>query len=351
MEKALTININGSIFHINENAYTTLKIYLEKLSEHFGNTSDGKEIMQDIEARISELFHQKIQSERKDVITNIWVNEMISIMGKPEDFENEENEDQDQESFSNKKIKQKLYRDPEDRVLGGVCSGIGAYFNISTLAIRLLIFFLFVFTGGFVLILYIFFWIVLPKAETTVQRLEMRGKEPTVSNIEHSIHEEFKDIKKNYKNFQKSDTYRNGKENISRFGSFINSFLKTIVRILAILAGLFFMFIGISGTLLLILFLIFGAKIISFLPLMANSDLHELPLIYNNYGSPTIMIIALFFFIIIPLAGIIFAGTKIIFQYKSNNMAIILSGIIIWFISLILIVSEILSQAVNFINI
>ena len=354
MEKALTININGSIFHINEDAYIKLKTYLEKLSRHFGTNPDEKEIMQDIESRISELFHQKIQNENKDIITIVWVDEIISIMGKPEDFEDEENEDQNQESSSNKKIKHKMYRDPEDRVLGGVCSGTGAYLNISPLAIRLLVFLLFVLTGGFIVILYIFFWIVLPKAETTAQRIEIRGKEPTVSNIEHSIREEVKDIKGNYKNFQKSDSYKNGKEKISRFGTIFISFLKAIIKITVVLAGLFFMFIGISGILVLLLVLLFGAQLITFLPFWGvfgpDLNLPEITNLFANSGVAIAISIALLFFLITPLIGIIFAGTKIVFHYRSNNRLIILSGLAVWVIAIIIIISIGFSQTGNFIK-
>jgi len=354
MEKALTININGSIFHINEDAYIKLKTYLEKLSRHFGTNPDEKEIMQDIESRISELFLQKIKDENKDIITVVWVNEIISIMGKPEDFEDGENEDKNQKPSSDKKIKHKMYRNPEDRLLGGVCSGTGAYLNISTLAIRLLVFLLFVLTGGFIVILYIFFWIVLPKAKTTAQRIEMRGKEPTVSNIENSIHEEVKDIKDNYKNFQKSDSYKNGKEKISRFGTILISFLKAIIKITIVLAGLFFMFIGISGILVLLLVLLFGAQLITFLPFwgVSGPDLN-LPEITNFFTNPGIAIaisIAILFFLIIPLIGIIFAGTKIIFHYRSNNRLIIISGLTIWIIAIIIIISIGFSQTSNFIK-
>ena len=354
MEKALTININGSIFHINEDAYIKLKTYLEKLSGHFGSNPDGKEIMQDIEARISELFHSKIQDEGKDIVTGAWVEEMISIMGKPEDFEEEENEDKNHESSPDKKIKHKMYRNPEDRVLGGICSGTGAYFNISTLAVRLLVFLLFVLTGGFIVILYFFFWIVMPKAETTAQRIEMRGKEPTVSNIEHSIREEVKDIKDNYKNFQKSDLYKNGEEKLSHFGTVFSSFFKAIIKIIVVLAGLFFLFIGISGILVLLVALIFGAQLITFLPFWGVSgpdlNLPEITNFLTNSGVAVAMGIALFFFLTIPLIGIIFAGTKIVFNYRSNNQLIILSGLALWVIAIIIIISIGFSQTGNFIK-
>jgi len=354
MEKALTININGSIFHINEDAYTKLKTYLEKLSQYFGTNPDEKEIMQDIESRISELFHQKIQNENKDIVTVVWVDDIISIMGKPEDFEDGENEDKNQKPSFDKKIKHKMYRNPEDRLLGGVCSGTGAYLNISTLAIRLLVFLLFILTGGFIVILYIFFWIVLPKAETTAQRIEMRGKEPTVSNIEHSIREEVKDIKDNYKNFQKSYSYKNGKEKISRFGTVLISFLKVIIKITVVLAGLFFMFIGISGILALLLVLLFGAQLITFLPFWEVSgpdlNLPEITNFFANSGVTIAISIALLFFLITPLIGIIFAGTKIVFHYRSNNRLIILSGLAVWIIAIIIIIFIGFSQTGNFIK-
>ena len=96
MKKTFTINISGSVFHIDEDAYEKLQNYLQMLSSHFGASAEGREILQDIEARIAELFNEKQQAEDKDVIIETWVDDVIERMGKPEDFmEGEEEEEQE----------------------------------------------------------------------------------------------------------------------------------------------------------------------------------------------------------------------------------------------------------------
>ena len=128
MKKTFTINISGTVFHIEDDAYEVLQKYLINLKNHFGTDEEGKEILSDIEARIAEIFSVKTDEDKR-VITVDWVNEVIKTMGTPEDFAEEEGEAE--ESIADEaKRKRRLYRDPDHRVLGGVCGGLGAYFNM-----------------------------------------------------------------------------------------------------------------------------------------------------------------------------------------------------------------------------
>ena len=206
MKKTFTINISGSIFHIDEDAYEKLQRYLHMLNRHFGAEIEGQEILQDIEARISELFLEKT-GNKVEVITDTMVDEVIARMGKPEDFmepgEGESSEKVKAEPApqeGEQKIRRRLYRDGDNRILGGVCSGMGAYFNIDPVILRI-IFVLVLFMGGASVLIYLILWIVVPKAKTTAQRLEMRGKEATVSNIEKSIKEEVNEVGESYNKF------------------------------------------------------------------------------------------------------------------------------------------------------
>ncbi len=85
MKKTFTINISGSIFHIDDDAFEKLQRYLQMLNRHFGTAEEGQEILQDIEARIAELFIEKT-GNKVEVITDAMVNEVMARMGKPEDF-------------------------------------------------------------------------------------------------------------------------------------------------------------------------------------------------------------------------------------------------------------------------
>lgn len=172
MKKTFTINIQGSVFHIDEDAYEVLQKYMIQIKNHFDNVEDGQEILSDIEFRLSELFTEKDQS----VITLEKVNDVIQIMGEPEMF--------DDDIKPIQKIKKRFYRDPKHKVIGGVCGGLAAYFNITPLMVRLLTVLLFFISAGSAIIAYIILWISAPKAINSTQKLEMRGENVTIKNIQ-----------------------------------------------------------------------------------------------------------------------------------------------------------------------
>lgn len=204
MKKTFTINLSGTVFHIEEDAYEVLQKYLVNLKNHFGNSDEGKEIVSDIEARLAEIFTEKSTGE-KNVVTLEWVNEVVEIMGTPESF-TEEDSDEDP-LVGRSKRKRRLYRDPEHRVLGGVCGGLAAYFNVDIAILRIIVVVLVLITSGAGLLAYLILWIAVPKAVNTTQRLEMRGQEVTVKNIEKFIKDEVNSVKESYKKFRKSGIF------------------------------------------------------------------------------------------------------------------------------------------------
>ncbi len=212
MKKTFTINISGTVFHIEEDAYEVLQKYMTNLKHHFGNSEEGKEITADIEARIAELFVEK-SSDQKNVVTVDWVNEVMETMGTFDDYADE---DSDTESMQGQtKRKRRLYRDPEQSVLGGVCSGLAAYFNMDIAIVRIIVVLLFLITSGGALLVYLILWIAVPKAVNTSQRLEMRGEEVTVKNIEKFIKDEVNSVKESYNNFRKSGFFSKKQKNQS----------------------------------------------------------------------------------------------------------------------------------------
>lgn len=212
MKKTFTINISGNVFHIEEDAYNQLQDYLLCLSKYFSSQPAGQEILSDIESRIAELFREKI-SENQEAVTNEWVNEVRARMGKPEDFiETEAVKNNEPTDLKGEKIKKRLYRDTENRVIGGVCSGMSIYFNTDPVLIRI-VFVILVFLGvGISILVYLILWIVVPKATTTAHRLEMRGEEPTISNIQRTIQQEVKDVKESFSKMNQSTSFREGKK-------------------------------------------------------------------------------------------------------------------------------------------
>jgi phage shock protein PspC (stress-responsive transcriptional regulator) len=179
MNKTISINLGGQAFNIDDKAYKLLKEYLNAIEIQFSDIEERKEIINDVELRLAELFTEKI-SVSKEVITISDVDDIMTVMGKPEDF----TQDSGETSTGKKKvyhvhISKRMYRDTDTRVLGGVCSGMGAYFNIDSLLFRFLFVFITIFFGSGIII-YLVLWIAIPAALTTSQKLEMRGEAVTI---------------------------------------------------------------------------------------------------------------------------------------------------------------------------
>ena len=332
MKKTFTINISGTVFYIEEDAYEKLQNYLLKLKQYFGTGEEGNEIISDIESRIAELFGERM-ADRNSVVTLQFVEEVIEVVGSPEDIIDAGIEEQEPAPG---KRKRRLYRDPDNRVIGGVCGGLGAYFNMDPVILRI-IFVVLLLINGIGLIAYLILWIAVPKAVNTSQRLEMKGQEVTVSNIQKSIKDEVKEVKENYKKFKESDGYVKGKQGASQFGDFVYNFFKVILKILVVIIGVILLLTGFFGLLTFISTLIIGHSYISDWPLAWTPGFH-MPGLLNQFastGSVTAGMIAIAFLVGIPLLALLFVGTKLVFRFKSNNSAIALTMIAVWFLALI----------------
>ena len=208
MNKTVTINIAGLFFHIDEDAYDKLSNYLQAIKNSL-NTDGKEEIINDIESRIAEIFSEKI-NPKTGVINMLDVDNIIKVMGQPEDYrldDEHESQNQTEQNSTNEnyvKRPRKLFRDGEKRVLGGVLSGLSNYFNIDVVWIRIL-FILLIFVYGSSIIIYPILWIIIPKAKTVSDILEMKGEPVNISNIEKQVRENFDQIGNNIKNI---DTQR-----------------------------------------------------------------------------------------------------------------------------------------------
>ena len=201
MKRTFTINISGTVFYIEEDAYEVLQKYMVNLKNHFGDSDEGKEIVSDIEARIAEIFTEK-STGGKNAVTLEWVNEVMTTMGTPDSFTEEM--DDEEPLPGQAKRKRRLYRDPQEAVFGGVCGGLAAFFNIDPVIMRIIFVILTFVTSGLGVLVYLILWIAVPKAVNTAQRLEMRGQEVSVKNIEKFIQEEAKAVKESYNKFRKN---------------------------------------------------------------------------------------------------------------------------------------------------
>lgn len=195
MKITVSINLGGYSFNIDEDAYSELKRYLKSLELHFATEESSSEILSDIEARMAELFRAKL-APYKQVINMDDVRSVISVLGNPEDFSDHDGTSA-QEKFSTPGY-HRMYRDPDHRIIGGVCSGMGAYWRLDPWIIRV-IFIIIAMMGGMGILIYLILYIVLPEARSTAQKIEMKGEPVNIHNIKDSVKKEFDAVRKNMK--------------------------------------------------------------------------------------------------------------------------------------------------------
>jgi phage shock protein PspC (stress-responsive transcriptional regulator) len=192
MKLTVSINLGGYPFNIDEDAYGELKGYLKSLERHFAAEESYSEIISDIEARISEMFRIKL-TNYKQVITIEDVLQAISVMGTPEDISDNDKKTA-KDKFSSTGY-HRMYRDTDNRIIGGVCAGIGAYWDIEPLVVRV-IFAALILAGGLGAFIYIILYIALPEARTTAQKIEMQGEPVNIHNIKESVKKEFNEVRR-----------------------------------------------------------------------------------------------------------------------------------------------------------
>ena len=255
MNKTVNINLGGLVFHIDEDAFQKLTNYFGAIKRSLSNTSGKDEIIKDIEIRIGELISEKHTSD-KQVISLREVEEIISIMGQPEDYRIEGDEPIDDEPiYTNTKITKKLYRDEENGAIGGVLAGLGHYFGIDKAWLRVILLIM-VFAGGTGVLAYIILWIAMPAAKTTSEKLEMRGEPVTISNIEKKVREEIETLSEKLKSTDFEGVKKGLKSNGNKLkdsfgdvlGSIINIFAK-VVGALMILASIAILVVFLIGVL------------------------------------------------------------------------------------------------------
>lgn len=254
MNKTVNINLGGMFFHIDEDAYLKLTRYFDAIKRSLSNSSGHDEIIKDIEMRVSELLHEKQKSD-KHVIGLKDVDEVIAVMGQPEDYiiEDDTATEHTYNSNTTRRTK-KLYRDREKGMIGGVSSGLGYYFGVDAVWIRIALILL-VFAGfGTGILAYIILWIVTPEAITTSEKLEMTGEPVTISNIEKKVRAEYENVSDKIKNVD-YDKYGNQiKTGASKIGNSFGDFIMTVFKIFAKFLGVIVIITGIT----ILFFLLIG---------------------------------------------------------------------------------------------
>ncbi len=347
MKKNINVNISGLLFNIDEDAFAALQNYLERLKQHFGDDESGREIINDIESRIAEMMQEKL-SEHKSLITIEDVQEIIKMMGEPGEIEEEaEFEGSGKQSppppprFEQAEYsgKRKLYRDPDDKIVGGVSSGLGHYFGIAPVWIRLA-FVALTFFGMSVLV-YIILWIVIPEARTTAQKLEMRGEPVTIDNIERAIREEFNNMGEKFNEF--TDKHFKKKSNEPNIFERLADFIVTIVglafKILLVIVG---GVLALAALLILLVlipsFFISGSLFINTFPgVHSVSVLNMANLLFPGEYSSTMAFVGIIMVVFVPLIAIIYHGGRLLFNYRGRT-GMGTTFFIIWITGLVLLI-------------
>jgi len=243
MNKTVSMNLGGFFFHIDENAYQKLNRYFDAIKQSLSN--EGRdEIMNDIESRISELFSEKMTSE-KQVLGLKEIDEVIAVMGQPEDYRVEDDAaTQPNYTYASTGSK-KLYRDKDEGILGGVLAGLGHYFGIDKVWLRI-IFLGLVFLFGTGIIAYIVLWIIIPEAQTTSEKLEMKGQPITISNIEKKVKEEFENVSEKFKNADYNKMGSQVKTGAERIGGTLADVFSKVFGAFAKVLGAFILVISAS---------------------------------------------------------------------------------------------------------
>ena len=194
MNKTHNINLGGYPFTIDDDAYKHLQDYLEKINKHFATSEGFEEIVDDIETRMAELLFDRIKT--KSIVTMEDVKNAITIMGTPEEFGAEAfGSDAAFESTKRKyKTGKRLFRDPDDKMIGGLCSGLASYFGIQEVLWVRIAFAIAALVGGIGLPLYLIMWAIVPEAKTPKDFLAMRGEPINVTNIAKIVEEQVDQI-------------------------------------------------------------------------------------------------------------------------------------------------------------
>lgn len=344
MKKTLTVNLGGTVFHIDEDAYRLLDNYLCNLKVHFRKQEGAEEIVDDIENRISELFGEKINAGSQ-VINIADVEEVISRVGKPEDFDDEpasgSSSEQKGNSFdtnaqgTHTTYRHRLFRNPDNRILGGVASGIAAYLDWDVTLVRVLFICLLFVPYCPMLFLYIIAWIVIPEARTATDKLHMRGEAVTVENIGKTVTDGFEKVASGVNDYMKSDKPR----------TFLQKLGDTLVQVAGVvLKACLIVLAVIFSPVLFVMALLFLLLLVAFVMLLAGGGTvlyHMFPLVDwapLESVSPLMVVggsMAGIALLAIPILSILYTALQQTFHWSPMNSGVKWTLFIVWVIALV----------------
>lgn len=344
MNKTITSNIAGYVFHIDENAYEKLDAYLNTIRSYFKDSQGRDEIIADIEARLAEMLQERM-ADQKQVITLADVNHVISVMGQPEAFLGDDPEESEWSEQRSSKAEtsapRRLFRDPDNRIGAGICSGISHYIGLSDpIWLRLAFVFSLFISFGTALIVYVILYLIIPEATTTTDKLQMRGESVTVSNIEKRVNEELETVKGKWNELHgNSGAGRKVGNLFHRLFTLAISLLGGFIKFIAKIIGFAFLVAGGIGFLSMIA-IPFG------LPTMISignegvvSSFEVQDLIHNLVGGTGMMWwIYLTGMLVwgVPLLALAYLGTRLLFGFRPKVRGIGISLVLLWILGVVM---------------
>jgi phage shock protein PspC (stress-responsive transcriptional regulator) len=328
MDKTIKINLGGTLFQIDEEAYKILRRYLQDIDSRLRNTPGGAETVEDIELRIAEIFQSP--GAAAGIISKENVESMISIIGKPEDFDTNSETGETKETNYRSTGRKKMYRNPDDQIISGVCGGIGAFLNIESVWVRLM-FILFACFFGIGFFVYLALWIALPSAHADAQKREMYGRDDYLVAA--------RERNNRYSLSSGDPGHTVSKPAESGVGNAFNEVFRALGKVFFIIVRIFLILVGITfvlgGFMALVSFImVFFFQYPGYFSTHSfGVNLFYLPDFLNYIVNPAIapwILVLSFIVILMPLLALIYWGVKMIFWFKAKDGIVSLAGLVIW---------------------
>ncbi|PKA83836.1 phage shock protein C (PspC) family protein [Ulvibacter sp. MAR_2010_11] len=335
MNKTVNINLAGTFFHIDEDAFGKLSRYLDAIKKSLSDPQGGDEILRDIEARIAELFSEKLESS-SHVITLKEVDAVIKVMGQPEDYMVDEEifEDTPSTAKTRKSTSHKqLFRDIDNKFISGVSSGLAHYVGIDAIWIRLSWVLLTLLTSGIFIVIYILFWILVPAAESTSDKLKMTGEPINISNIEKKFKEGYDTVADKVKSVDYDKYGERVKSGTTGFFDALGSILLTILKIFVKFIGVILIIISLST----LIGLIVGLFTFGSIDLWGHGEVMDYIALVDTTNAPIWLISLLVLLAVgIPFFVLFILGLKLLIDnLKSIGTPAKIILLAVWFLSII----------------
>lgn len=320
MEKTISINLGGALFYAEEDAYRRLDSYLQEIDRYFSaQGDDSAEILRDIESSLAEQFNNAGAGELRRALTLPEVETALKSMGTIQDF-SEEDKSLPSATVAGEQGK-RFYRDRDDAIIGGVCSGLGHYFGFDPVWVRLL-FFLSLFLWGFGIWIYLILWIAAPEAKTAAQKLTMQGEAVNLSSLSAKLKD----------NLQGEKLKQAGSGAIVALENFLRRFFSLLGRLFNGLGGAVFFIFGLFLSLISLAafcaFALFGA-VASF----SGPQYLEPGLVAAIGWSYPWLVISVVLSLALPCLALLSGALMILFRRKFLPSLFWILLLIFWFFS------------------